>query len=610
LQELMNEPVTTASKSAQSIYDVAAPVYVITARDIQRAGATSIPEALRLAPGVIVNQIDPGKWAVSIRGFAFEYSNKALVLLDGRALYTQLNSSVYWNTMDTVVDDIERIEVIRGPGDARWGSHALNGIVNIITKSSAKTQGALLSTTVDSHNTQILTARYGGELSPQAHWRTYVKDISRGDMAMATESSRLGDFHALRVGGRIDVRHGASDQWMFLADLQQGRDGIGSSLVAGGSATRYDIGEWSALARWHRDPQDGIEQQAQLSWASLDQEIYETRRTLDFAYQAQLREWHAQQVTLGAGYKHTADDIGQVLTTVPDRMTQESYSAFIHDRIALTGKASLLLGSQFEHNVFTGWEAQPSLQWLYKAREERTYWVSLARAVRTPLRLEEGLQLSIPLFPGALVRVSGNRDLKSEEVRSAQAGARLALRHNLWMDVTAFYNRYRDLIETVAQAPVFEPLPPPGNLVFPSMILNAQAFDTWGAELAVEATVNSRWRLTGSYTFYSQPERVDADTSGSYAAMEHQFQLHSSVQLVRKLEWNVDLYRVGALTSGQVPSFYKLDTQFAWRPLEALQLALGVKNSLSPQQREVGVNSVNVPTEIPRSAYLRMSWQF
>jgi outer membrane receptor protein involved in Fe transport len=250
----MDMEVTTASKQAQSISEIAAPLYVITADDMRRAGAGSIPDALRLAPGVTLGQIDPGKWFVSLRGFAWEFSNKTLILLDGRAVYSPLNSSVYWNTLDVPMEDIERIEVIRGPGDARWGSHAVNGIINIIS---------------------------GGP--------------------------GIGERSAMRAGLRLDGSNRAGDRLTFIGDVQSGRDG--SVLGPGVPPERYDAEEWSALARWERGAEGRLRHQAQVSFDYLNQGIYEKRDTLDFAYQAELPERGSQTWTIGAAYKRSSDEL-------------------------------------------------------------------------------------------------------------------------------------------------------------------------------------------------------------------------------------------------------------------------------------------------------------
>jgi len=603
----MDVEVTTASKTAQSIYDVAAPIYVISSQDIRRSGATSIPEALRMAPGVVVGQIDPAKWVVAPRGFATQYANKALVLLDGRAVYTPYNSSVYWNTLDIPMEDIERIEVIRGPGDARWGSHAVNGIVNIITKLATDTRGGLASVTVDSEGGRILSVRHGGALSTNLNYRAYAKYLSQDDFTVASGDAGLHDRSALRAGLRLDGEISGGDRIVFIGDIQSGRDT--AIIPAQAPVPHYDADEWSALVRWERNEPGRVNQQAQLSFDRLNQEIYEERETLDFAYQVQLPEFRRNIWTIGATYKRSSDVTSPALRIVPARMTQNVYGAFLHDRIVLSETSQLSFGSQFERNRFTGWELQPNLQFLYKPHEQRSFWASVSRAVRTPLRTEDGFNFEFPIFPGAFGRFVGNEELKAERVLAWQAGARLTIRDDWFVDIAAFYNEYDDLVMTSAGVPFFEPLPPPGRTIFPQTYTNSLSGHTRGVETVLKGRPLPGWDLAVSYSLYSQTPWSDPLGFGSVAAVEHQFQVHSSAAIVRNLEWNVSLYYTDGLTTGDVPEYYKLDTQLAWKPVEALRLSVGIRNALSPRHREIGINSIDVPTRIPRTVYLNTSWQ-
>lgn len=603
--------VTTASKQAQSISDIAAPIYVITAEDMRRAGANSIPEAIRLAPGVVVGQIDQGKWVVGVRGFAWQYASKALVLLDGRAVYSPIASDVYWDSLDVPIEDIERIEVIRGPGDARWGSHAVNGIINIITKPAGDVRGVSLSAMLDSDGSEIFTARGGGALSSNFDYRAYAKYLSQGDFPMAAGVPRLGNRDAVRAGLRVDGVSRGGDRLIFIGDVQDGSDATLLTAVPG-AVDRYDAKEWSALARWERGSSGRLNQQAQLSFDHLEQEIYEERDTFDFAYQAQLPEWRAQTWTVGGVFKSSADVLSPTLGIFPSRMTENTYGVFVHDHVALNDKVRFLFGSQFEHNPFTGWEAQPNLQFLYAPDKRRSFWASVSRAVRTPLRTEEGFLLDNPIFPGTVLRFIGDHGLKSESVLAWQAGVRMTLQDNLFLDLAAFYSQYEDLVIVQGGAPFFEPLPPPGQAVLPATFANSDSGATKGVEAVLKARPFARWNLVASYSLYSQPSwRNPLWFESVGAAVEHQFQIHSSARLGADLEWNADLYYTGELTVGSVPDYYKLDTQLAWAPWKgSLQLAVGVKNALDSRHREAGINSADTPAEIPRTGYLKVLHHF
>jgi iron complex outermembrane receptor protein len=605
----MDVEVTTATRSAQSVYTVAAPIFVITAQDIRHSGASSVPEAIRLAPGVVVGQIDPGKWFVGMRGFAWQYANKALILLDGRGVYSPLNSSVYWNVLDIPIEDIDRIEVIRGPGDARWGSHAMNGIINIITSRAADTRGTALSALLDSNGGSTFTARHGGALAENADYRAYAKYLDHGDFATAIGHHRLGDRAALRTGVRLDAVSRSVDRFTFIGDLQMGRD---TSSLGGQTFTplRYDTNEWSALGRWERGAPGRLNQHLQLSFDRLNQELYEERDTFDLAYQAQLPERHAQTFTFGATYKRSVDALSAAIAIEPARMKQQTYGFFIHDSIALGTRSRVLLGSQFEHNRFTGWEVQPNLQFIYMRTDRQSYWASVARAVRTPLRTEDGFALEIPIFPGGVVRALGNRDLHAEDVLAWQAGVRMGILEDLFLDIAAFYNEYQDLIIQQAGAPFFEPAPPPGRTIFPAVFVNSAAGHTKGIEVVLRAQPVRHWSLAWSGSLYSQTRWSDPLGYGAVTAVEHQFQLHSSMGLNPQLRWNADLYYVGALSVGGVPAYYKFDTQLAWTPGSGFELALGVRNAFEREHQEAGANSVDAATVVPRMGYLRVLRHF
>ena len=611
LQTLMQMDlnVTTVSKTAQSLYSVAAPIYVITAEDIRRAGARTVPDAIRLAPGVVVGQIDPGKWVVGMRGFAWQYANKALILLDGRGVYTPLNSSVYWNTLDVPMDQIDRIEVIRGPGDARWGSHAVNGIINIITLPASETRGSAASAQLDSNGSTEFVVRHGASLSPDVAYRAYAKYLDQSDYAGTENFPRLGDRAAFRTGLRLDAATQTGDRYSLMADVQSGRD---TSILSGQNRVpiRYDADEWSVVSRWERGSAGKLNQQLQLSFDRINQTFYEKRRTLDFSYQAQLPQRFDQTWTFGVTYKNTADRLSAEIGIAPDRATQNIYGVFIHDAIALGEKTRVLLGTQLEHNELTGWEAQPNLQLIYSPAERLSYWASVSRAVRTPLRTEDGFDLEVPISPGSAVLIDGNRDLRAERVLAWQAGVRMGVREDLFVDLAAFYSHYDDLVIQQAGTPVFEPQPPPGRTLFPAVYMNSASANTRGIEAAIKGQPVTQWNVSASASVYSQTRLSDPLGFGSVSAVDHQFQMHSAWHVSPVLQWSVDLYYTGELSTGDVPSYYKLDSELTWSAGRKFVFALGVKNALDRAHVEAGVNSVDTVTWIPRTTYLRVINQF
>jgi iron complex outermembrane receptor protein len=521
-------------------------------------------------------------------------------------VYTPLNSSVYWNSLDVPMDQIERIEVIRGPGDARWGSHAVNGIINIITTRATAEDGTALSVALDSNAGKTLSARNSGQLGADLGYRVYAKYLEQGDFATTGGVPRLGDRNAVRAGVRIDGSISGTDRFSLIGDLQDGRD---TSALGGqrSTPTRYDTNEWSTLARWDKDGEAGAAQQVQLSFDRLAQRFYEQRDTFDFSYQTKLAPVGRQVLTFGMTYKHSADVLSDAIAIEPPTMTQATYGVFVHDAIALGARTSLQVGSQFEHNRFTGWEVQPNLQLLYSPAERQSYWASVSRAVRTPFRTEEGFALDVPIFPGGVVRIQGNPDLRSEKVLAWQAGARRAFSETVFLDVAVFYNEYQNLIIQRAGVRIFEPEPAPGRTIFPAVYENAVSGHTTGLEVALKAQPSTIWSLSASVSLYSQTSWQDPLGFGTVTGVEHQFQVHSGVRVSTTVQWNADLYRVGALTTGDVPGgYYKFDTQLMWRPGRKFDLQLGVTNAFEREHQEAGLNSVDAVTIIPRVAYLRI----
>ncbi len=422
LEELMDVEVTSVSKRPQRLADAAAAIFVITQEDIRRPGATNIPELLRMVPGVEVARIDANKWAVSVRGFNARFSNKLLVLIDGRSVYSPLFSSVFWDIHDLVLEDIERIEVIRGPGATMWGANAVNGVINIITRSAKDTQGALLSGGGGTEQRAFGTARYGGRIGDNLYYRGYVKAAKLDDGALASGDDGADGFHQSRSGFRLDWEPRDEDTLTLAGDLYRLDNGTTDAshplFVPPYLSTWDDRGKaegGSILANWSRH-------------LSADAGLCGSADVIEADLQHDFSPLSGHRLVWGLGYRytHTASDSTLYMRPSPANRSESLFSAFVQDEISLiTDQLSLTLGSKFEHNDASGFEVQPTARLLWTPSPNHSLWAAVSRAVRTPSVSERDADLTAvvippgtPENPGPLpveVALVGNDAIDSEE---------------------------------------------------------------------------------------------------------------------------------------------------------------------------------------------------
>jgi iron complex outermembrane receptor protein len=439
IEDLMSVEVTTVSRKAQRLSDSAAAVFVITNEDIRRSGVTSIAEALRMVPGLEVARISANSWAITARGFNGQYANKLLVLMDGRSVYDPLYSGVFWNVQDALLEDVARIEVIRGPGASLWGANAVNGVINIITKPAAETQGGLATGGFGNEEKAFGALRYGGKIGNTAHYRLYGKYFDRDD----SESLQGGEAHdgwnIARGGGRIDWRFSDQDELTVQGDYYDGEVGnegtyyslsppyatplIESSPVSGGNL----------IGRWQRQiaPDSDLELQAYVDRAEWEIPLVkETRDTVDVDFQHRFGMGKRQEILWGLGYRWTrgALDVGRGVTFDDEDRRDQLFSLFVQDNISLLpDRLSLTIGSKFEHNDYTGLEVQPNIRLLWLADDRNTFWSAVSRAVRTPGMVEHDARLTQQVIPGTPIMeitLEGNKDYRSETVTAYEAGYR------------------------------------------------------------------------------------------------------------------------------------------------------------------------------------------
>jgi iron complex outermembrane receptor protein len=614
IEELANLEVTSVSKRPQPRLSAAGAVYVITREQILRSGATSIPEALRLAPGVEVARIDSHTWAISIRGFNSTTANKLLVLLDGRSLYTPLFSGVFWDVQDTLLEDVERIEVVAGPGGTLWGANAVNGVVNIITRHAADSHGTFLEAGGGDEERGFGAARYGARLGDRTHGRFYAKGFERDANELTSGRDATDDWRMAQGGFRLDWAEG-TDTLTAQGDAYSGRQGDRGTGVGGANL----------LVRWDRRLNDRSRVQVQAYWDHTDRRIRgafsEHRQTYDVELQHNLALGARHDVVWGLGYRLTSDDVRNTafIAFVPARRTDQVFSAFLQDEIDLwRERLALTVGSKLEHNDYTGFEVQPSLRLALLVDDHQTVWAAASRAVRTPSRLDADLVLTTPLeIPTLpipiLLELRGADSFHSEELVAYEAGYRVQPSDAVSVELAAFYNRYDDLRSTEAETPAFVPTPSP-HIVLPNRIGNGLHGRTRGATLAAKWAATPSLLLQPSYTHLdaklrTRPGSVDQgtarETEGS--SPRHQWALTSLWDLSSRTHVHAAWRRVDELPALGVEAYSELDLGLTWEATPRLDLSVFGTNLLDGRHREFApAGSI----ELQRGVHCKATWRF
>ncbi|MCP4691011.1 MAG: TonB-dependent receptor, partial [Desulfobacterales bacterium] len=632
LEDLAGLEVTSVSRKTEKLSDVAAAVFVITNEDIRRSGVTSIPEALRMAPGVEVARINANVWAITARGFNSYFANHLLVMIDGRTVYSPLSSGVFWNVQDVLMEDIERIEVIRGPGASLWGANAVNGIINIITKSSTETCGGLVAAGAGTEERGSGAVRYGGRFGENAHLRVYAKYFDRDAGADAPGFEANDDWRMFRGGFRADWTLSGHDNLTLQGDVYGGSAGVTYTLPMltppYTNIVREDaeLEGGNLLARWKHAFSEAGDMALQVYYdrtENADSFKNETRDTVDVDVQHGFSIGDRHDLLWGFGHRWTRDYLGDVPTSRyrPRGRTLKRFSLFIQDQVALVDDALwLIVGSKFENNDYTGWEVQPTGRLLWKPRESHTFWAAVSRAVRTPSISErEGwLQLSVfppgaPGNPGPLsimMLKRPNDDFASEELIASEAGFRFTSSERFICDISLFYNVYDDLNAFQNHPPLPAPDPDNPHMVMPVEFINAGKARTRGVELAAVVSPVDWNRIRIAYTHLHVDEVVDVGNVKGRSP-EHRFSLRSSMDLSHDLELDLWARYVGELSDLDVEDYVTLDVRLAWRPNENLEVSLVGQNLLEDEHMEFQQPfSPIASTAVERGVYGKVTWRF
>lgn len=629
LEELLNIEVVSVSRKEQKLSQVAAAAYVITSEEIRRSGATNLPEALRLAPGIQANRLDLTDWAVTSRGFNARNADKLLVLVDGRPIYTPIFSGVLWNYQDVPLEDIDRIEVIRGPGATMWGANAVNGVINIVTMKAQETLGTVVTAGTGSDNRAFLNARYGGRAGERFQYRftskTFRKVLQNGD-------DPFDKWTSSRLAFRSDATLSDRDSLMVEGDILDSRIHDGYEKFVGanpGGMIQTDLNSRPAagflMGKWVRKLSDTSEFQLQ-SYVSraqvLDASVGAKRDDIDIQFQHSFLRWN-QRFLWGLEARAGRSRFNPRSNISFDPLTGEDHlgAMFLQDEIELRPTFHLTIGAKYEHNNYTGAEIQPSAQIAWTPTPTRTWWASVGRAVRAPSQVDTSLDLNFTdstVPDGLSVHIAGNPRAVSETLLAYESGYRIQMRKRVSFDVAAFYNIYKHLRTAEPRGIGFEPSPWPHGVILLQFDGKAKG-SSKGIEVSSNWKVTSSWRLAGSYSWLNLRVIGDPDTLDTSADLvagespKNQAQVRSYWEVTRKIQFDAGYTYSGSLPAQNLPSYGRLNARLALQLTKSLEIAASVDNALNHKHyefRSARDRSGYQSERFGRSEQVSMTWRF
>jgi iron complex outermembrane recepter protein len=548
-EELAEITLTTASRKKQNLTDAPAAAYVISSEEIRRSGMKSIPELLRMVPGLDVARINNSTWAITSRGFNAQYSNKLLVLMDGRTIYSPLFAGVFWDVQDVMVDNIERIEVIRGSGGSLWGANAVNGVINIITKNSADTQGGLVSMGMGNVDKSRGAARYGGKVGKKSTFRFYAKEFDRKSLDLTSGVDANDGWDSQRGGFRADLHVSTNDTLIVQGDIYQLEQESTESTKNGGNLQ----------LRWNRTLSDSSDLSLQLYYDRNVRTQNEERDTFDGDFQHRFSPKDSHEIIWGLGYRVSKDDMTNSSSSswTPSSVDDETFSMFVQDEIFLVeDKLKLTIGTKAEHNDYTGMEYQPNARILWHIDPKQSMWAATSRAIRSPARIDRDFYLNTMTGATSTITINGNPDIQSEILQSYEIGYRAKPNSRLFFDVSTFYNKYDDVVSYETTASYSG-----GVLAIAQIFDNKLSATTYGVETAVDWQVNGSWKLRASHTWLKMNMELDADSSDTTISAangeipQNQLQVRSYYDIREDLEFDTSLYYVGELSNADIPAY-------------------------------------------------------
>ena len=635
LEDLMNVEVTSVSRSEQKLSRTASAIFVITAEDISRSGATNIPDLLRMVPGMDVAQIDANTWAVSARGLNGEFSNELLVMIDGRTVYVPTFGGVLWDVLDMPLDDIERIEVIRGPGGTVWGANAVNGVVNIITKKAADTHGGLIVAGAGNLDQGFGTAQYGGSLGKNTDYRFYSKYLDQAQLPGLAGQSGGDGWHLLSGGFRVDSALSPKDALTIQGSLYTGAEGDPSlALQSVTSPGPQEVDPEVSLSggflqlAWDHTFSGRSDTKFQISYDSYERNdaLRENRYTLNLDFQHHFIWGQRQNIVWGLGYRYSSSHTNGDLTVSlnPADLHTQIGSSFIQDEIAISpDRLYLTLGTKLEHDYYTGWVLLPSARLTWQPNSHQMFWAAVSRAARTPSSVDTAERLNFAGFPGptgtpVLIGQVGNPHFKNEDLTAYEGGVRTTVLKRLSIDLSAFYGNYTHQATTEPAPPVFETTPSPPHLFIPTTFENLMHGESQGLEIAANWKVTDRWTLSPGYAFEQIHMHLDPSSHDTTSVSPaegsspvNSAQLRSHFVFPHNMAWDTSAYFVGRLADPRIPSYTRVDTSLSWHYREGLSISLVGQNLVRDQHLEF-IDSANASTStlIKRSGYAKFTWRF
>lgn len=613
IEQLMNEPVTTVSKREQRLSDAAAAVTVLSSDDLRRSGTTTIADSLRLVPGVQVAAMGSGTWAVTARGFNSQFANKLQVMMDGRTVYLPLFSGVLWDAQQSFLDDVDRIEIIRGPGATVWGANAVNGVINVVSKSARDTQGGLIFGGGGNVDLAMGGARYGGQLGESTYYRVYGNYLLRDDYRLANGRPADDAWDLGKIGFRLDhyAMGGGQLTWQ------------GDAFTGNVDDRRGDQYGFNTLGRWSRAYSDRTGYEIQLYLDRFH------RRDLLTDYGTQTADLSLQQ-TFGLGSRHDFiwgfgyrasqselnEGVGPAVTVIDHENRLNLFSAFVQDEVTVVPDVlTATFGTKVEHNDITDWEVQPSVRAVFRPAEKHTVWAAISRAVRTPTESEAipfiNYAVGSPIVgPGGglyLPTFVANPRVESEDLLAYELGYRVQPQARLSIDAAVFYHDYHHLIGHNPTG--FVPGSPLGVMTIePQNTLQGKSF---GAEITLTVAPADGWRVSASYSALklelhgapvSEAEQFERN------APTHQFSLRSSYDFSRFVSLDAQLRYVDNVD--QVPAYLTGDVRISWRPREWIELSLAGTNLLDDRHPEQASILGSPRIEVPRGIFAKVSCRF
>jgi iron complex outermembrane recepter protein len=626
LDDLLNLRVTSAARHEEQLRHVPGAVYVVTADDIRKSGMTDLAEILRFVPGIDVARINSYSWAVTARGFNAQYAGKLLVVMDGRIIYDPGFSGVFWNLQNVVIQDIERIEVSRGPGATMWGANAVNGVISIVTKSAESTQGGQFVTSAGTEHVGEGSVRYGGAIGKNAFYRLSGRQTTR--LGFETPSDKGSDSWNMTSGNlRIDWAATRADSFSLTAEGYRSVSGSRLFKLTSLDPIQYSPGKQSGyqggylLARWtHTSAASELKVQSYFDRREHKENFPKTLTIIGLDVQHRIMSVDRHDIVWGVDYRQTRDSIpeGFGWSFTPTRENTGMLSAFLQDEMAVVrDRLFLTLGSKFEKHESRKTETQPSARLVWLPSRQYSVWTAVSRAARTPNRGELTRDVFLYAFPlgptPAVGSLTANPNMGSEHVMAYEAGVRRTIGSRAWIDVASFRNTYTHLATLETGAPYLSDKPAPLHWVFPAFSANKMQGETYGVEVAARYKMNSFLHFKGGYSLLRTQLRLDADSTDIYSGLgeeaspRSQINLSSTLSLPHTVEISGSAFYVGARPSYQIPGYTRLDVNVTWSGLENLELSLNGQNLLGRHMEFIG--DFPIP-EVPRTFNARLAWRF